>query len=107
MSDEPTIPIAPTDPAPQEPDDESPNNGKKKGKDKGGRPSNADLAAENKRLAAENLALREALADFSAIPDDSSKPDDFVLYKLARSGRSIRLTSGHVRRARKLLQGVE
>jgi hypothetical protein len=99
MSDEPTIPTAPTEPISpngDEPDD-------KKSKSKGGRPSNADLAADNKRLADECAALRLALAHLAAIPDDPTKKDDAVLYELSRSGQACKLTAGQIRRARKLL----
>lgn len=100
---EPTIPTKPAIPEPgetaelleeQSPEEETP---------KGGRPSNKQLAADNKRLLAENQALRSALAPLAGIPEERGRPDDFALFDLARGGVSVTITNRDVRQARKLL----
>lgn len=109
MSDEPTIPTAPTTPAGplppngDEADNDDADDNADKGKSKGGRPSNKELAGENKRLADENVALRLALSDLAAIPDDPTKKPDDVLYVLSRGGVEHKIHARDLRNARKLL----
>lgn len=103
---EPTIPTKPTIPEPAEldetidPVDDEP---REEETSKGGRPSNKQLAADNKRLLAENDRLRDIVAVVASIPDERDKADSFVLFDLTRAGQNMRITNGAVRAARKLL----
>lgn len=94
---EPTIPNAPAEPIVEETPEET-----EAPKQKGGRPSNQALAAENKLLAAENDRLRHALEPFARIPDDPAKPDEAVLYVLNKGGASQSILARDLRTASKL-----
>lgn len=101
---EPTIPTRPAIPAepgetPDVLDEETP----EEEAPKGGRPSNKQLAADNKRLLAENDRLRDIVAIVASIPDERDKADSFVLFDLTRGGQTTRITNGAVRAARKLV----
>ena len=94
---EPTIPNAPAEPIVEETPEETEE--EEAPKQKGGRPSNQALAAENKLLAAENDRLRHALEPFARIPDDPAKPDEAVLYVLNKGGASQSILARDLRTA--------
>jgi len=98
---EPTIPNAPAEPIVEETTEAEEE--EKAPKQKGGRPSNRELAAENKLLAAENEKLRRALEPFAAIPDALDKTPDDVLYQLCRGDATCSILARDIRTARKLV----
>ena len=69
-------------------------------KPKGGRPSNAELAAEVKAVHRENQTLRKALAPFAELPEEPGCEDlARVIYTCSRHGRTAVITCNQIRAA--------
>lgn len=62
----------------------------------------ADLTARCAALTARCADLAKALAPLAAMPHDTSRPDDYVMYKLTRGGARSTITCGQIRVARRL-----
>jgi hypothetical protein len=72
---------------------------------KGGRPSNAELIAENEAMRARLAPLEAAAKVLASIPCEITKPEDHIEYTLSRD-RTVHIRAGDIRSARKALGWV-